>query len=110
MGGTVAAGSAFAILQSWGMMYSVAIPVAGAVIAAGSAAAAVAGEQIGQASQDAWIIANAGGKEVERWSKGEYGSPVTQWWNGAYGDPVTRWWKGEYGAPVTGWANSVMKK
>ena len=101
MGGSVAAGSAFAMLQSWGMMYPVAIPVAGAVIVAGSVAAATAREQIGKAGQDVWTIANTGRKEVERWSKGEYGTPVTQWWNSAYGDPVTRWWKREYGAPVT---------
>jgi hypothetical protein len=106
MGGTVAAGSAFAILQSWGMMYSIIIPVAGTIITAGSVAAATSEE----ACNDAWVVANASGWEVERWSRGEYGKPVTQWWNGVYGDPVTRWWKGEYGSPVAGWANSVTKK
>ncbi|KAK2466601.1 hypothetical protein APHAL10511_000859 [Amanita phalloides] len=106
MGGTVAAQSAFAILQSWGMMYSVVIPVSGAIIAAGSVAAATAGN----AARDSWVVANAGGREVERWGRGEYGNPVTQWWSGAYGDPVKRWWGGEYGSPVTQWANSVTKK
>ena len=109
MGGTVAAGSAFAILQSWGMMYSVAIPVTGVVIAAGSAAVAAAGKQIGRAGQSTWIIATASGKEVERLCKGVCGRPVPEWWNGAYGDSVTRWWKGGYGAPVTGWTNAVVK-
>ena len=110
MGGTVAAGSAFAILQSWGMTYPIIIPVAGTIITAGSVAAAIAGEQIRETSNDAWVIANAGGQEVGRWNRGEYGNPVTHWWNGVYGDPVTRWWKGEYGSPVAGWANSVTKK
>ncbi|KIM83487.1 hypothetical protein PILCRDRAFT_819102 [Piloderma croceum F 1598] len=110
MGGTVAAGSAFATLQSWGMMYSIVIPVAGTIITAGSIAAATAKEQIREACNDAWVIANAGGQEVKRWSRGEYGNPVTHWRNGVYGDPVTRWWKGEYGSPVAGWANSVTKK
>jgi len=110
MGGTVAAGSAFAILQSWGMMYSIGIPVAGTIIMAGSVAAATAREQISQAGHNAWVITNAGGREVERWSRGEYGNPVTSWWNGAYGDPVAHWWKGAYGSPVTGWANSITKK
>jgi hypothetical protein len=65
MGGTVAAGSAFAILQSWGMMYSIIIPVAGTIITAGSVAAATAGKQIGETCNDACAIANAGGREVE---------------------------------------------
>jgi hypothetical protein len=30
MGGTTTAGSAFAILESWGMIYSIVVPVAGA--------------------------------------------------------------------------------
>ncbi|KAK2466598.1 hypothetical protein APHAL10511_000856 [Amanita phalloides] len=97
MGGTVAAQSAFAILQSWGMMYSVVIPVTGTIIAAGSVAAATVGEQIGNAAR---IITNAGGREVERWKRGEYGNPVIRWWNSAYGDPVMRWWSGELGSPV----------
>ena len=79
MGGTVAAGSAFAILQSWGMLYSVAIPVIGAAITAGSVVAATAGEQIRDTGHSACIIANAGGQEVERWSRGDCGSPVTNW-------------------------------
>jgi hypothetical protein len=111
MGGTVAAGSAFAILQSWGMLYSVAIPVIGTIITAGSVVAATAaGEQIKDAGHNTWVIANAGGREVERWNRGDYGSPVTNWWNGAYGDPVTRWWRGDYGSPVTEWTNAVTRK
>jgi len=102
MGGTVAAGSAFSILQSWGMMYSVVIPVAGTLIAAGSAAAGNA--------RDTWVVLNAGGREVERWSKGEYGKPVSEWWNGEYGDFMTRWWKGEHGSPVSDWARAAIKK
>jgi hypothetical protein len=46
MGGTVAAGSVFAVLQSWGMIYSVVIPAAGAIIAGGSIVARVARDQI----------------------------------------------------------------
>jgi len=110
MGGTVAAGSAFALLQSWGMTYSIVIPVAGTIITAGSVVAATAGKQISEGCNDAWVIANAGGREIERWGRGEYGNPVTQWRNGVYGDPVTRWWKGEYGSPVAGWAKSVKQK
>ena len=82
MGGTVAAGSAFAIIQSCGMSYSVAIPVVGTIITAGSIVAATAGEQIKYASHYAWVIANACGQEVGRWSRGDYGSPFTNWWNG----------------------------
>ena len=107
MGGTVAAGSAFAILQSWGMLYSVAIPVVGTIITAGSIVAATA---IGDAGHNTWAVANAGGREVERWNRGDYGSPVANWWNGAYGDPVARWWKGEYGSPVAEWTKSVTRK
>lgn len=109
MGGTVAAQSAFAILEKWGTMYSVIIPVAGTIITAGSVAAGTAGEQIKEGCNDAWVIANAGAQEIERWNRGEYGNPVTDWWNGEHGDAVTRWWKGEYGAPVAGWANSVKQ-
>ena len=109
MGGTVAAGSAFAILQSWGALYSIAIPVAGTIITGGSVVAATAGEHIRDAAYNTWVIATAGGREVEKWSKGNYGSPVTNWWNNVYGDPVTRWWKGEYGSPVTGWMKSVTR-
>jgi hypothetical protein len=93
MGGTIAAGSAFAIFQSWGMMYSIVIPVAGTIITAGSVVAAAAGEKIRKAGHDTWVTANAGQQEVEKWSKGDYGSPVTDWWNGAYGSPVTGWVK-----------------
>jgi hypothetical protein len=75
------------------MMYSIVFPVAGTIITAGSVVAAVAGEQIRKAGHDTWVVANAGQREVERWSKGDYGSPVTDWWNGAYGSPVTGWVK-----------------
>ena len=78
MGGNVAAGSAFAILQSWGMSYSVWIPAAGSIITAGSVVAATAGEQIKDAGHNAWDIANAGGRKIEKWSKGVFGSPVTE--------------------------------
>ena len=77
MGGIVAAGSAFAILQSWGMLYSVAIPVIGTVITAGSVVAATAGDKIKEASHNAWVIADAGGREIGKWSKEIFGNPVT---------------------------------
>ena len=39
MGGGVVAGGVFATLQSWGMLYSVTIPVVGVVMTAGSVVA-----------------------------------------------------------------------
>ncbi|TFK64031.1 hypothetical protein BDN72DRAFT_846980 [Pluteus cervinus] len=53
MGGTVAAGSAFAILQSWGMTCNVIFPIAGSVIATVSTTlAAGAVEQIAKIAHD----------------------------------------------------------
>ena len=62
MGGNVAAGSAFAILQSWGMLYSTWIPAVGTIIAAGSVVATTVEEQIKDASYNAWVFANAAEK------------------------------------------------
>jgi hypothetical protein len=78
-GGMVAAGSAFAILQSWGMLGAVAIPVAGAAVA-GSVVVAAAG---GHAAME----------EVGKWARGEYGEPVKKWWGGTE-TPVSDWWHG----------------
>ena len=66
MGGNVAAGSAFAILQSWGMLYSTWIPAVGTIIAAGSVVATTVEEQIKDASYNAWVFANAAGWDVEK--------------------------------------------
>jgi len=72
MGGTVAAGSAFSLLQSMGMLGSVAIPTAGAIVATGA------------------IVAGAAGNEVKNWWSGDYGEPVKDWWNGS-ATPVLDW-------------------
>jgi hypothetical protein len=61
MGGKVVAGSLFAILQSWGMTYSVAIPAMGAIITAASAAMVIAEDQFAKFKQ--WVFANAGEEE-----------------------------------------------
>lgn len=76
MGGSVAAGSAFSILQSMGMLGSLAIPAAGVTVVAGAA------------------VAGAAGGEVDRWAKGDYGEPVKDWWNGKHGPVVSQWWNG----------------
>jgi hypothetical protein len=90
-GGTVAAGSAFAILQSLGMLGAVAIPVAGAAVA-GSVVVAAAG-------------GNAAMQEVGKWARGEYGEPVKHWWGGTE-TPVSNWWQGN-DTPVRNWWQQV---
>ncbi|KAF8242547.1 hypothetical protein K440DRAFT_590710 [Wilcoxina mikolae CBS 423.85] len=103
MGGTVAAGSAFATLQGMGMLAAVAIPATGAAIIGTTAVAAVATQQ------GVWKGANAAGAEVERWAKGDYGEPVTKWWNGDYGEPIKNWWGGTE-MPVANWWGQVTRR
>jgi hypothetical protein len=79
----VAAESAFAILQSMGMV------------------AAVAANK-----EEVWRGANAAGDEVARWWAGDYGEPVKNWWNGDYGQPITSWWGGTE-TPVANWWGQV---
>ncbi|KAF8154002.1 hypothetical protein B0H34DRAFT_676873 [Crassisporium funariophilum] len=99
IGGSVAAGSAFSILQRMGMFGSVAIPVAGAVVAA-----AVAVEQTGVPQG-----VRAAGNEVGAWMAGNYGEPVKNWCNGDYGTPVTNWWNGK-DTPVANWWGHVTRR
>lgn len=96
LGGNVAAGSAYAILQSIGMTYAIVFPVVGAAIAG----AAVATNSVMQ----------EGGKEIHKWAKGDYGEPVKEWMEGKYGNPVSDWWGGKFGNPVSDWFNAHSKK
>jgi len=98
----VAAGSAFAILQSLGMVAAVAIPVTGAAIV--GATAVVAAHQEG-----VWKGANAAGDEVAHWGRGDYGEPVKNWLNGDYGQPVSDWWGGTE-TPVANWWGQVTRR
>jgi hypothetical protein len=93
-GGAVAAGSAFSILQSIGMLGAVAIPAAGAAIA-GSVVVAAAG-------------GNAASKEVGKWARGEYGEPIKQWLEGTE-TPVHDWWHGTE-TPVWNWWSQVTSQ
>ncbi|CCX16664.1 Protein of unknown function [Pyronema omphalodes CBS 100304] len=100
IGGSVAAGSAFAMLQSMGMLGAVIIPAVGAGVV-GATAVAVIAENEGIRNTMAGAGHAAG--EVGRWASGEYGTPVENWWKGDYGSPVENWWKGDYGSPVGDW-------
>lgn len=98
----MAAGSAFAILQSMGMVAAVAIPAAGAAIV--GTTAVVAAHQ-----QGVLRGANAAGGEVARWWGGDYGEPVKNWWNGNFGQPVKSW-LGATEKPVANWWGQVTRQ
>lgn len=108
--GSVAAGSAFTVLQRWGMVYAVPLAIVGGllVVAAGVGAALeqpVVKEAIGQTVGGACFA----GEQVDKWAKGEYGSPVADA-VGHAGSEVDRWGKGEYGTPVADAAGHVANE
>ncbi|TFK64033.1 hypothetical protein BDN72DRAFT_846988 [Pluteus cervinus] len=65
MGGQIAAGSAFAILQSWGMTYGVLIPQIGTGIAGVAYVASVAREHLAGAAQRAKVVLGDAGRMIE---------------------------------------------
>ncbi len=70
MGGRIAAGSAFAILQSWGMTYGVLIPQIGSGIAGAAVVVDVARERLTGPAQSAQVVLGHAGKNVEnQWKK-----------------------------------------
>lgn len=91
-GGGVAAGSAYATLQSIGMTYNVIFPVIGVTLAVTGAATS--------------NVARAAGEEIHNWAKGDYGEPVKEWMEGKYGNAVADWWGGKFGNPVLDWFNA----
>ncbi|TFK64035.1 hypothetical protein BDN72DRAFT_846989 [Pluteus cervinus] len=62
MGGNVTVGSAFAVLQSWGMTYNVWIPIVGSIISGVSVVAADGGKHLAKVIHDGQVMASAIGK------------------------------------------------